>query len=405
MYSYHAQSDGLPSSAIFLIVLFVLIYFCCIGSFIIVLYSGNQYDCRHIQRFFRHTAVQEFENDIYFDDKSRTSSRDVSWRSRHSRRSRCSTAEKKDEVAIIPSHAQDICSDGESRRSRRSRRSIAEKNEEFAIVLSHPRDPKSGDDSFGTSIVKAGKVKVKRDPSVHSHYSHENIRPDPVAGQGSVASGSRRYYFAEEDDPPPRVKREPTMYVDGESCWADEVGSVASGTRRSYFAEVDSPPRIKRDPTIYVDGEPPWRTEDSSSEANRGPPTFTKGQRQVSSSSRELSMCLEESSIGGQSDKTNCTGNGRSSRSDSCRVDLLVDNKRVAFEHGSATRTEVDDSYNFGLEALDSVKSFYNFEMEAIDSDGVSCKSLSVSGRCKKSQNGRKKSGASTKMTRSCLPY
>ena len=74
-------------------------------------------------------------------------------------------------------------------------------------------------------------------------------------------SGSNRRYYDDDNEPPPKVKREPTMYIDGEATIEeDEPVQLTSAMKKekSSFSVIDNKEENKR----YPDYMASFKTED-----------------------------------------------------------------------------------------------------------------------------------------------
>ena len=204
------DEGGLAGWAISLIVIFVLLFVCCIGYAIAVFCFGvaNCFD-----ECFRDLddTKEIHNNNMYFDD-----------RSRDSRRSR--------KMLAIEDGSR--ASGYTSRRSGHSRE----------IVLENPEDVKFHDSSFSINTYGT-KHKQGRDPTMYIPGQEDKPDPDSESGWFSDGDGSRRYH----EDPPLKPKREPTMYIDG-----NRESDMYSFDGKRF--DEDPPLMSMRDPTMYVDG-------------------------------------------------------------------------------------------------------------------------------------------------------
>ena len=257
------DEGGLAGWAISLIIIFVLLFVCCIGYAIAVICFGvaNCFD----KCFRDHDDTKEIHNNnMYFDDRSRDSRRSrkmlaiedgsraseyTSRRSGHSRRSRKMLAIEEGSRA----------SGYTSRRSGHSRAIVMATPEEEDESFRFPDDTFTVDASKctrGTKSTYGTKHRQSRDPTMY--IPGQEDKPDPqtlmitqgrdptmyIPGQEdkpdldyesswfSESNGSHRY----NEDPPLKHKREPTMYIDGKRF--DEDPSLMP----------------MREPTMYIDG-------------------------------------------------------------------------------------------------------------------------------------------------------
>ena len=198
--------------AISLIVIFVLLFVCCVGYAIAVFCFGvaNCFD----ECFRDLDDTKEIHNNMYFDD-----------RSRDSRRSR--------KMLAIEDGSR--ASGYASRRSGPSRAIVLATLEEEDESFRFPDDTFTVDASKctrGTKSTYGTKHKQGRDPTMYIPGQEDKPDPDYESSWFSESNGSHRY----DEDPPLKHKREPTMYIDGKRF--DEDPSLMP----------------MREPTMYIDG-------------------------------------------------------------------------------------------------------------------------------------------------------
>jgi hypothetical protein len=230
------DEGGLAGWAISLIIIFVLLFVCCIGYAIAVICFGvaNCFD----ECFRDHDDTKEIHNNIYFDDRSRESRRSrkmlaiedgsrasgyTSRRSGHSRAIVLATPEDEDESFRFPDDAFTV----EASKCTRGTKST------YGTKHRQGRDPtmyipgQEDKPDPQTLMITQG-----RDPTMYIPGQEDKPEPDNENSWFSESNGSRRYY----EDPPLKPKREPTMYLDGKRF--DEDPSLMP----------------MREPTMYVDG-------------------------------------------------------------------------------------------------------------------------------------------------------
>jgi hypothetical protein len=202
------DDKGLAGWAIALVIIFVLSFVCCVGYAIAIV----GFDVTKLfDDFFRdHDDAKVIHRNAYLDKRSRRD-RNCDDRSQVSRRGRKMLAIEDGSRAPGPA----------SWRSENSR----------AIVLATPEDRPLFDESFTIDSHNSTKYKISRDPTLYIPGRED--KPDPFCESGWYDGGNSREYY---DDPPLKLKREPTMYVDG----------------ISYNGEL--PSKLGRDPTMYIDG-------------------------------------------------------------------------------------------------------------------------------------------------------
>ncbi|KAL7530204.1 hypothetical protein ACHAWF_003282 [Thalassiosira exigua] len=239
---------GLPGWAVAIIVILVLSVVFCLCYYIYCSYFRNdrrEYDSRRDTKGFGYSEDSFFANRSKSvrprgGGKSRThDDRNGSRSRRHDSRSRRTRRAKYDE-------------DYSRRRDEYSHR---DGDGDLQIVLSHPQDPKFDEDNFTINTYGTrpkARTNMGRDPTMY--IPGQEDKPDPEAnilaieaGPSNPGPGNRRYYTEDPDDDA-RPKREPTMYIDGQS-----IGG------RSLESEMPSvlPPRSQRDPSMYVDEDGP----------------------------------------------------------------------------------------------------------------------------------------------------
>ncbi len=227
--------------AISLIVIFVLLFVCCIGYAIAVFCFGvaNCFD----ECFRDLDDTKEIHNNMYFDDRSRDSRRSRKMlaiedgnraserRSGHSHRSRDSRRSRQMLAIEDGSRASGYT----SRRSGPSRAIVLATLEEEDESFRFPDDTFTVDASKctrGTKSTYGTKHKQGRDPTMYIPGQEDKPDPDYESSWFSESNGSHRY----DEDPPLKHKREPTMYIDGKRF--DEDPSLMP----------------MREPTMYIDG-------------------------------------------------------------------------------------------------------------------------------------------------------
>ena len=224
------DEGGLAGWAISLIVIFVLLFVCCIGYAIAVFCFGvaNCFD-----ECFRDLddTKEIHNNNMYFDD-----------RSRDSRRSR--------KMLAIEDGSR--ASGYTSRRSGHSRAIVMATPEEEEESFRFPDDTFTVDASKctrGTKSTYGTKHRQGRDPTMYIPGQEDKRDPDSESGWFSDGDGSRRYH----EDPPLKPKREPTMYFDGhrevdmysfDDSTVEEVDNEYRGVAKRYE-------KATRDPTFY----------------------------------------------------------------------------------------------------------------------------------------------------------
>jgi len=230
------DEGGLAGWAISLIIIFVLLFVCCIGYAIAVFCFGvaNCFD----ECFRDHDDTKEIHNNIYFDDRSRESRRSrkmlaiedgsrasgyTSRRSGHSRAIELATPEEEDESFRFPDDAFTV----EASKCTRGTKST------YGTKHRQGRDPtmyipgQEDKPDPQTLMITQG-----RDPTMYIPGQEDKPEPDYESSWFSESNGSRRHH----EDPPLKPKREPTMYLDGKRF--DEDPSLMP----------------MREPTMYVDG-------------------------------------------------------------------------------------------------------------------------------------------------------
>ena len=155
--------------------------------------------------------------------------------------------------------------------SKRSRRTKSSKQQPLALTAGPHNQSSRTMNTRGTSSSKKSsvkRIKQARDPSLY--IPGQEDKPDP---EGSIVdevlmltaaasrSGSNRKYYDDDDAPPPKVKREPTMYIDGEATIEeDEPVQLKSAMKKekSSFSVIDNEEGNKR----YPDYMASFKTED-----------------------------------------------------------------------------------------------------------------------------------------------
>ena len=222
------DEGGLAGWAISLIIIFVLLFVCCIGYAIAVFCFGvaNCFD----ECFRDHDDTKKIHNNIYFDD-----------RSRESRRSRKMLA----------------IEDGSRASGYTSRRSGHSRAIELATPEEEDESFRFPDDAFTVEASKCtrgtkstyAKQRQGRDPTMYIPGQDDKPDPDSESGWFSDGDGSRRYH----EDPPLKPKREPTMYIDGhrESDMYSFDDSTVEEVDNEYRGVAKRYEKATRDPTFY----------------------------------------------------------------------------------------------------------------------------------------------------------
>ena len=291
------SSSGLAGWSIALIVIIVLLVVGCALYWIGVV-------CYGLPNCLKYDYYQSKNDDIYFDSRSRATEYT---NDRQSRRRR--NDERDDKILMLTNGYDDrrsqrplaLTNGGDDRRSqrplaltngyddRRSQRPLALTNGEDREINSSGRSRRNKSSSKplaltagphyqssrtintrGTSSSKKSsvkRIKPARDPSLY--IPGQEDKPDP---EGSIAdevlmltagapSGNSRKYYDDDNTPPPKVKREPTMYIDGEATIEeDEPVQLKSAMKKekSSFSVIDNKEENKR----YPDYMASFKTED-----------------------------------------------------------------------------------------------------------------------------------------------
>ena len=208
--------EGLSGGAISIIVIFVLLFVCCVGYAIAVVCFGvaNCFDdCFRDRDDAKQAHDNMFWDEISRNDRNRDDrSRGGKSRGGKSRGDKSRVSRQGSRMLAI----EDGRSPGDSR----------------AIVLATSQDHPSFDDDSLTLNTYGTRKKVSRDPTMYIPGQEDKPDPDSESRWSDVSSSRREYY----EDRSFKSRREPTMYVDGKSCDGDLTLPVM------------------RDPTMYIDG-------------------------------------------------------------------------------------------------------------------------------------------------------
>ena len=193
------DDEGLAGWAISFIITLVLVFVCCVGYAIAVVYLGvaNCFD----DCFRDRDDTKKAHNNIYWDD--------LSWNDR-----------SRDDRSRDDRSRDDRSRDDRSRLSRQSRRMLAIENGNSSAT---PKDHDSfsiGASRYSQSVNSyVTKHKISRDPTMYIP-GHED-KPDPDSENWSPPSNPKHdptLYFDEvrpRKDPQLKLTRDPTMYIDG----------------------------------------------------------------------------------------------------------------------------------------------------------------------------------------------
>ena len=293
--------------------------------------------CYGIPNCLKYDYYQSKNDDIYFDSRSRATEYTNDDRRQSRRRRR--DDEKRETILMLTNGYDDrrsqrplaLTNGGDDRRSqrplaltngddgRRSRplaltngddrgisnsgRSRRNKSSSKPLALTagpHYQSSRTmntrGTSSSKKSSVK--RIKPARDPSLY--IPGQEDKPDPEGSiadevlmltQGAAASrsGNSRRYYDDDNTPPPKVKREPTMYIDGEATIEeDDPKPLKSATKKrndkqqqivlaeSSFSNIDNEEENKRYPDYMASFKtedydmPPQEEEDDDEEEEEG---------------------------------------------------------------------------------------------------------------------------------------
>ena len=294
-------SSGLAGWSIALIVIIVLLVVgCCIYWIGVVCYG--------IPNCLKYDYYQS-KDDIYFDSRSRA----TEYTNHRQSRSRRRDDERKDKILMLTNGYDDrrsqrplaltngyddrhgrplaLTNGDEGRRSQRplsltngddrgisnsgrSRRTKSSKQQPLALTAGPHYQSSRTMNTRGTSSSKKSstkRIKQARDPSLY--IPGQEDKPDP---EGSIAdevlmltnvaaasrSGNSRRYYDDDSEPPLKLKKEPTLYIDGEATIEeDEPVPLKSAMKKeiSSFSVIDNDEEKNK---RYPDYMPSFKTED-----------------------------------------------------------------------------------------------------------------------------------------------